>query len=283
MKDDGYFILNNGIAIPSVGFGTYLLKEGEETYNAVRNALDSGYRHIDCASTYKNESSVGEAIKYCGIKRNEIFITSKIWNDCETYNDTINAFNKTCNDLQTDYLDLYLIHFPNPLAFRDHYVERNLNLYKAMEDLYKKGKLRAIGVSNCEVHHLEELKSHIEIPIMVDQIEFHPYYFNKDVYAYAKKENIQLEAHSTLGRGRIIEDELLNELAGKYSKTVAQLCGRYALEHGTVALMKSKNIERMKQNLDILDFSISKEDVETLDSLVKKENKIGSWPDKATY
>lgn len=283
MKNKEYFELNNGILIPSIGYGTYLLNEGEETYNSVKAALKVGYRHIDCAYTYKNQKYVGDAIKDSGVKRSDIFITSKVWNSCETYEDTINEFNKTIEDLNVDYLDLYLIHFPNPLAFRDHYLERDLNCYKAMEDLYKKGKIRAIGVSNFEVHHLEEMKAHIEVPIMVDQIEFHPYYFNKDVYNYSKENNIQLEAHSTLGRGKILNDELLDDLTKKYNKSCAQICGRYALEHNTIALMKSKNEERMKQNLDILDFEIDKEDLKELDSLVKPENKIGSWPDKATY
>lgn len=283
MKNFESFKLNNGVIIPGIGYGTYLLNPGEETYQSVKNAIKVGYRLIDCATVYNNEIDVGRALKDSGLKRSDVFITSKVWNTCETYEDTMDGFNKTLSDLDTDYLDLYLIHFPNPLPFRDHYLERDLNCYKAMEDLYKKGKIRAIGMSNSEVHHLEEMKEHIEIPIMVDQIEFHPYYFNKSVYQYAKENDIVIEAHSSLGRGRILEDELLNRLAIKYNKSIAQICGRYDLQHGVVTLMKSKNEKRMSDNLDILNFNIDDEDMKMLDELVKPENKIGSWPDKATY
>ena len=259
--------LRNGVTIPCVGFGTWQVNDGEEAYNSVLHALRSGYTHIDTAAAYGNEESVGRAIKDSGIPREKLFITTKLWNDVRGYEETIEAFNESLKKLGLDYIDLYLIHWPNPVKYRENYIEMNRVSYKAMEDLYKQGKIRAIGVSNFLVHHLEELMEACEIIPMVNQIRLFPGLRQDEVIEYCKKYDIKIEAYSPFGTGKIFDVEELKTLANKYNKSVAQICLRYSLEKGYIPLPKSVTPSRIESNIDIFDFSLDKEDLKLLDNL----------------
>lgn len=259
--------LRNGVTIPCVGFGTWQVNDGDEAYNSVLHALRSGYTHIDTAAAYGNEESVGRAIKDSGIPREKLFITTKLWNDIRGYEETIEAFNESLKKLGLDYIDLYLIHWPNPVKYRENYIEMNRVSYKAMEDLYKQGKIRAIGVSNFLVHHLEELMEACEIIPMVNQIRLFPGLRQDEVIEYCKKYDIKIEAYSPFGTGKIFDVEELKILANKYNKSVAQICLRYSLEKGYIPLPKSVTPSRIESNIDIFDFSLDKEDLKLLDNL----------------
>ncbi len=259
--------LRNGVTIPCVGFGTWQVNDGDEAYNSVLHALRSGYTHIDTAAAYGNEESVGRAIKDSGIPRENLFITTKLWNDKRGYEETIEAFNESLKKLGLDYIDLYLIHWPNPVKYRENYIEMNRVSYKAMEDLYKQGKIRAIGVSNFLVHHLEELMEACEIIPMVNQIRLFPGLRQDEVIEYCKKYNIKIEAYSPFGTGKIFDVEELKVLANKYNKSIAQICLRYSLEKGYIPLPKSVTPSRIESNINIFDFSLDKEDLKLLDNL----------------
>ncbi len=259
-------VLSNGVEIPEIGFGTWKAPTGEVTIEAVKTAIECGYTHIDCASIYGNEKEVGIAIKESKVARETLFITGKLWNDIRGYQETIDAFNKTLEDLQLDYLDLYLIHWPRPKKYHDNYIEKNRESWKAMEYLYKQGKIKAIGVSNFKVHHIEEIMENCEIKPMVNQIEFHPSCLEKEIREFCKKENIVVTGYSPLANGKVFECKELVEFAEKYDVSIAQLCVKYALQHDVIPLVKSVTKERIKSNLD-LDFIITSEDMEKIDGI----------------
>ena len=258
--------LYNGILMPEIGFGTWKAPTGEVTVEAVKAAIECGYTHIDCAAIYGNEKEVGLGIKESNVDRKNLFITSKLWNDVRGYQETIDAFNKTLNDLQLDYLDLYLIHWPRPVKYHDNYIEKNIESWKAMEDLYKQGKIKAIGVSNFKVHHMEEIMENCEIKPMVNQIEFHPSCLEKEIRDFCKKENIVVTGYSPLANGKVFECKELVEFSEKYGVSIAQLCIRYALQHNVIPLVKSVTKERIKANLNV-NFVISDEDMEKIDKI----------------
>ncbi len=260
------FRLASGAEIPCIGFGTWKAPDGDVAENAVRAALDAGYRHIDTAAIYRNEASVGEAIRKSGIDRSEIFVTSKLWNKCRGYEMAFSAFERTMSKLGLDYLDLYLIHWPASSAEYENWNEINLETWRAMCELYKAGRIKAIGVSNFMPHHLEALMK-CEIFPMVNQIEFHPGYTQWETVEYCKNHGITVEAWSPLGSGRVLSDKRLADIASKYGKSVAQLCIRWCLQNGTLPLPKSVNPERIKENADVFDFEISKEDMQTINGL----------------
>lgn len=260
------FVLNNGVRVPVIGFGTWLMPDEETTVEIIDDAIRDGYRHIDTAEYYKNEKSIGEAVKKSGLKREDLFITSKVWNTDSGYDKTMAAFERTLKNLGTDYLDLYLIHWPAVAAQYDNWEEINLDTWRALTDLYKAGKVRAIGVSNFLPHHLEALMK-TEVPPMVDQIEFHPGNMQKDTLEYCRNHNIQVEAWSPLGRGRVLSDPELQKIADKYGKSVSQLCIRWALQNGVIPLPKSVTPSRIQQNADVFDFEISQEDMNTINSM----------------
>lgn len=262
-----YIKLRNDVVIPSVGFGTWQVNDGDEAYNSVLCALQNGYTHIDTAAAYGNEESVGKAIKDSGIARDKLFITTKLWNDVRGYEDTINAFNESLNKLGLDYIDLYLIHWPNPVKYRANYIEMNRESYRAMEDLYKQGKIRAIGVSNFLVHHLDELLETATIVPHVNQIRLFPGLRQDEVIAYCKEKGIAIEAYSPFGTGKIFEVKELQELANKYNKSIAQICVRYSLDKGYIPLPKSVTPSRIKSNIEVFDFKLDKEDIKLLDNL----------------
>ncbi|WP_027122062.1 aldo/keto reductase [[Mycoplasma] imitans] len=262
-----YNLLANNYKMPSIGFGTYKLEEGQQTVDAVRHALEVGYRHIDCAEIYKNQKSVSQAIKLSNVDRKEIFVTSKIWNDDKGYESTKLAFKKILNDLDLEYLDLLLIHWPIGNNFKNNWQEVNAQTWKAMEELYLEGKIKAIGVSNFLVHHLEALKKSAKILPMVNQLEFHPGYMQPEIVDYCKKNNIVVQAWSPFSQSKILEHKQLVELAKKYEVTVPQLILNWILQKDIVPLPKSKTFERIKSNFDVFNFWINQNDVKIIDEL----------------
>ncbi|MBQ9784230.1 MAG: aldo/keto reductase [Clostridia bacterium] len=260
------FILNNGIEIPCVGFGTWKTPEGPVTVSSVRTALDAGYRHIDTAAYYGNENSIGIALRECEIDRSEVFVTSKLWNTERGYDKTMTAFEKTLKTLRLDYLDLYLIHWPAVAKHYDDWEAVNLSTWRAMTELYRAGLIRAIGVSNFLPHHLKALVESDVVPA-VNQIEFHPGQMQTETLEFCRAHNILIEAWSPLGRGRMLSNETLIALAEKYGKTVAQLCLRWCLQNGTLPLPKSVTPSRIAENADIFDFSISDVDMALINAM----------------
>ena len=275
--------LNNGILMPGIGFGTWKIKDYNQVIDVVKKAIEVGYRHIDTASVYGNEEAIGIALKESCIPREDIFVTTKLWNSVRGYNETICAFNESLKKLQLEYIDLYLIHWPSPLEFRDCYQEKNIETYQALEKLYSQGKIKAIGVSNFLKHHIEELKNFVSIPIAVNQIEFHPYYYDQETIEYCKQNDIIIEAYSPLGRGEILKDNTIADIAKKYNKSPAQICIRYAIDNQIVPLPKTISKQRMIENLNVFDFNLMKEDIEKIRNLSRDDKQIGSNPDTADF
>ncbi len=257
--DTNYNIrMNNGLDIPALGLGTYLCDPGDETYNAVRTALDYDYRHIDTASIYDNEADVGRAIRDSGVPREKIFVTTKLWNTDQGYDKALLAFDKSLKELDIEYIDLFLIHWPLAKL-------RNES-WKALEKIYRDGKVKAIGVSNFMVKHLEQLLEEASIVPAVNQIEFTPYLYQKELLDYCREKDIVVEAYSPLTRGYKLEDPRLVGLAMKYGKTPAQLLLRWIIQHDMVCLPKSLRTDRIKENADIFEFYISANDMKILSS-----------------
>ncbi|MFY9427143.1 MAG: aldo/keto reductase [Caldicoprobacterales bacterium] len=261
------FTLSNGVEIPCIGFGTWQIPDGEVAVSAVLSALEAGYRHIDTAQGYGNEESVGIAVKKSGIKREELFITSKLANNDHGYDRTMAAFEGTMKRLDMDYLDLYLIHWPNPIAFRDNWQEANAGTWKAFEELYKAKRIRAIGISNFHPHHIEELMKTATIPPMVNQIRLCPGDTQDEVVDYCRANNILLQAYSPLGSGKIFEVPEMKALAEKYGKTIAQIAIRWSLQRGYLPLPKSTSPARIRENADVFDFQLEEADVELIANL----------------
>lgn len=260
------FKLSNGVEIPCVGFGTWQTPDGEVARDSVKKAIESGYRHIDTAATYDNEGGVGEGIKASGVSREDLFLTSKVWNSDRGYDKTIAAFNTSLEKLGTDYLDLYLIHWPANEQQFENWDDINVDTWRAITDLYKEGKIKAIGTSNFLPHHLESLVN-TEVKPMVNQIEYHPGYTQDEAVEYCKKHDILVEAWSPIGSGRLLDNGTLNAIADKYDKSVAQLCIRYALQHDILPLPKSVTPERIEANTHVFDFEINSEDMEIIDAM----------------
>jgi diketogulonate reductase-like aldo/keto reductase len=263
---DGY-TLSNEVKIPCIGFGTWQTPNGEVAVSAVKQAIALGYRHIDTAAGYGNEESVGIAVKQSGVPRESIFITSKLQNAARGYEDTMAAFERTMKNLNMDYLDLYLIHWPNPIKYRSNWQEANAGTWKAFEELYKTGRIRAIGVSNFCPHHMDALMKTATIPPMVNQIRLCPGEIQDEVVAYCKVRNILLEAYSPLGTGSIFKVPELQALAQKYGKTIAQICIRWSLQMGFLPLPKSVTESRIKENAAVFDFELSADDAQAITDL----------------
>ena len=267
MIKNEYITLNNGVKIPAIGFGTWQVAPGDEAYISCLNALKAGYRHIDTAFAYGNEEGVAKAIKESGIPRDEVFITTKLPADIKDYEGAISCFNESLKNLETDYIDLYLIHAPWPWSDvgSDH-TNGNVAVWRAMIEQYNGGKIRAIGVSNFHVKDIKAIIDATRVVPAVNQIRFFIGNTQNEIYDYCRANGILVEAYSPLATGAIVEHGELTSLAEKYGVSVAQLCIRYCIEKGTLPLPKSVNEGRIKENL-LVDFSISKQDMKYLDSL----------------
>ncbi|KAA8445936.1 aldo/keto reductase [Weissella paramesenteroides] len=261
------FTLANGVEIPVVGFGTWQTPDGDVAYQSVLDALKAGYRHIDTAAAYGNEASVGRAIKDSGIPREELFITSKLWNDSHSYEAAKIALDKSLKLLGLDYLDLYLIHWPNPLINRRNWDKANAEAWRYMEDAYTEGKIRAIGISNFQIEHVEALLKTATIRPMVNQLFINPSDLEQDIVAFNEAHDILTEAYSPLGTGSLLAVPEINDIAKKYGKSAAQVLIRWSLQHGFLPLPKSTHAERISQNADVFDFELTDAEIAALDQL----------------
>lgn len=260
--------------MPYFGLGVWQSKDGQEVINAINYALDAGYRAIDTAAIYKNEEGVGQAIAQSSVPREEIFVTSKVWNDEQRSDEVLQAFDTTMDKLGLEYLDLYLIHWPVEGKYKD--------TWKVMEEIYSTGRVKAIGVSNFLKHHLEDLLTDAEVIPMVNQMEFHPRLVQQHLLDFCNAHSIQYEAWSPLMQGKIFEVELLQQMAQKYGKSIAQIALRWNLQKGVVTIPKSVKKERIVANADIFDFEIAEEDIQAIDGLDQTQ-RVGPDPDNFIF
>ncbi|GGB64384.1 aldo/keto reductase [Fictibacillus barbaricus] len=267
-------VLHNGVQMPWVGLGVYKAEDGDEVIQAIKWAIDAGYRSIDTASLYENEAGVGQAIAESHVPREELFITTKVWNTDQGYERTLEAFNASLERLGLDYVDLYLVHWPVPEMYKE--------TWKALEKIYNDGRAKAIGVSNFKKHHLEDLIADAEIKPMVNQVEYHPRLTQEDLLSYCKEKGIQLEAWRPLLKGEIFEEPTLVELAEKYNKSVAQIILRWDLQNGVVTIPKSVTKNRIEENIDIFDFELTNKDMSRISAL-NQDKRNGADPDDPEF
>jgi diketogulonate reductase-like aldo/keto reductase len=266
--------LNNGVEIPWVGLGVFKSPPGKETEQAVRWALEAGYRHIDTAAFYQNESDVGRALKDSGVLRETVFITTKVWNNDQGFQNTLKAFDRSRKNLGLDVVDLYLIHWPVEGKF--------LDTWKALEKIYADGKARAIGVSNFLVHHLESIMKASSIVPAVNQVEFHPFLVQKDLLEFDRRTGVRHEAWSPLTRGRSLDNPVIAGIAAKYERTPAQVLVRWDLQLGVVTIPKSIHRERILENSRVFDFQLEQADVQKIMAL-DTDTRIGPHPDHINF
>lgn len=266
--------LNNGLDMPWLGFGVYQITDGREVEQAVRYALEIGYRSIDTASVYGNESGTGKAIRDSGLAREEIFLTTKIWNDDQRAKRTQAAFEESLKRLNTDYVDLYLVHWPVKGCY--------LDTWREMEKIYQSGRAKAIGVSNFQVHHLEDILRASDIVPSVNQVEFHPRLAQPELMRFCKGHGIQLEAWSPLMQGQIVTEPVVMQIAEKNHKSEAQIVLRWDLQHGVVTIPKSTHGSRIAENAQLFDFELSPAEMKALDAL-DQAKRIGPDPDNFSF
>lgn len=255
----GTFILRNGVEMPYLGLGTYMPRDSQEVTNSVRFALDNGYRHIDTAGIYRNENDVRLGIEASTVKREDVFLTTKVWNSDQGYDKTFIAFERSLTNLKMDYVDLYLVHWPVEGLYKE--------TWRALEELYKQGKVKAIGVCNFLKHQLEDLMDGAEVMPMVNQMEFHPYLVQQELIDFCNAHHIQYQAWSPLMSGKIFDLPEFKDLADKYGKSIAQVVLRYDLQKGIVTIPKSSKEERILSNANLFDFEIAQSDMELLDAM----------------
>ncbi|MBO1000197.1 aldo/keto reductase [Bacillus sp. SD075] len=270
--------LHNGIKMPWFGLGVFKVEEGPELVNAVKVAIKHGYRSIDTAAIYENEEGVGqgirEGLKEAGISREDLFVTSKVWNADLGYESTIAAYEKSLKKLGLEYLDLYLIHWPVEGKYKE--------AWRALETLYKEGKVKAIGVSNFQIHHLKDLMEDAEVKPMVNQVECHPRLTQKEVLAFCKEQGIQLEAWSPLMQGELLDNDVLQAIATKHGKSVAQVILRWDLQNGIVTIPKSTKEHRIVENSSVFDFELKEEEMNRIDGL-NQNHRVGPDPDNFDF
>ena len=276
------YTLRNGVEIPVIGFGTWQTPDGDVAESSVRTAIEAGYRHIDTASEYHNETSVGRGIRSSGIPREQLFITTKLWNADHGYESTLKAFDLSMKRLGLDYCDLYLIHWPNPVMFRDCWQQKNAESWKAMEKLLEEGRIRAIGISNFLPHHIDALFKTANIMPAVEQMKLNPTLLQKEVQEYCEKLGMVVEAYSPLGTGKVLSLPEISEIAAAHSKSTAQVCVRWSLQKGFLPLPKSVTPERIRSNAEVFDFELSDAEMARLDAL---DLKFGPFrdPDATTF
>lgn len=267
-------ILNNQVEMPWLGFGVFQMKVGAETEESVSTALETGYRSIDTAAIYKNETEVGNAIASSGIPRREIFVTTKVWNSDHGYETTLKAFEISRKKLKLDYIDLYLIHWP----VKTRYVDT----WKAMEKLYRDGVVRSIGLSNFLIHHTKDILAMCEVMPAVNQVELHPELRMAELHRFCVENHIQIEAYAPLGQGRSVMIPTILELAKKYGRTPAQILIRWDLQHEIVTIPKSSHPDRIIENSKVFDFEISAEDMARIDGL-DANFRVGADPDNFDF
>ena len=272
------YTLNNGVQIPAVGFGTYKAADGKSA-DVIKAAIGSGYRYFDTASFYGTETYLAEAIRQSGLPRKDFFIASKLWKTEMGYENARDAFRRTLENLETDYLDLYLIHWPLPEPGYENWKELDRETWRALEELYAEGKIRAIGLSNFLPHHIENILAGCTVRPAVDQIEYHPGYSQEAAVQYCKENGILVQAWSPIGRSRVLKDPLVCELAAKYRVSPAQICLKFAVQRGIVPLPKSSSPERMKQNMDLFSFEMDQEDIWRL-ATMPQSGWSGEHPDQ---
>ena len=270
--------LSNGVKMPWFGLGVFKVEEGPELVNAVKFAIKHGYRSIDTAAIYLNEEGVGQAIregiKEAGISREDLFVTSKVWNSDLGYEATLEAYEASLKKLGLDYLDLYLIHWPVDGKYNE--------AWRALETLYKDGRVKAIGVSNFHVHHLENLMKEADIKPMINQVEFHPRLTQKEIQTFCREQGIQMEAWSPLMQGQLLDQPVIKEIANKYNKSTAQVILRWDLQNGVVTIPKSTKEHRIIENADIFDFELTKAEMEQIDVL-NQNHRVGPDPDNFDF
>ena len=262
-------LLNNGLKMPWLGFGVFQINDGQEVEDAVRYALEIGYRSIDTATVYGNERGVGKAIRESGIPREDIFLTTKVWNDDQRGKRTLAAFEESLKRLETEYVDLYLVHWPVKGCYQE--------TWKVMEKIYQSGRAKAIGVSNFLVHHLENILRDSQIVPSVNQVEFHPFLVQTELLRFCQRHKIQVEAWSPLMQGQIVTEQAVEKLAEKYHKTPAQIALRWDLQHEVVTIPKSTHPSRIAENAQIFDFELSTADMNVLDALYEGK-RVGPDP-----
>ena len=263
-------LLNNGQKMPWLGFGVFQIDDGQDVEQAVMTALETGYRSIDTASLYGNERGVGRAIKKSGIPREDIFLTTKVWNDALRKKRTLEAFEESLERLDTEYVDLYLIHWPVKDCYQD--------AWKDMEEIYQSGRAKAVGVSNFMVHHLEDILRDCQVVPAVDQVEFHPLLVQPQLLQFCREHNIQVEAWSPLMAGKIVNVPAVQKMAEKYDKTPAQVTLRWDLQHEVVTIPKSVHANRITENAQLFDFELAPADMDELDAL-DEGKRVGPDPD----
>jgi diketogulonate reductase-like aldo/keto reductase len=260
------YTLSNGLEIPCLGFGTYN-PTGGDNVEIILTAMECGYRYFDTASLYGTERALGEAVKKSGIARGDLFIASKAWIDEMGYEEVKQAFERTLNRLQTDYLDLYLIHWPRSAEDDTDWKGKGRETWRAMEELYEAGKIKGLGLSNFLPHHMDNILQNCKVKPVADQLELHPGYMQQAATAFCAENQVAVQAWSPLGRAKLLEAPLLLKMAAKYGKSPAQICLRYLLQKGMIPLVKATKAERMKQNADVFDFEIEKDDMWMLDCM----------------
>nr|WP_164091081.1 aldo/keto reductase [Bacillus wiedmannii] len=270
--------LHNGVEMPWFGLGVFKVEDGPELVEAVKSAIKAGYRSIDTAAIYGNEKAVGEGIragiKEAGISREDLFITSKVWNADQGYETTFAAYEESLKKLELDYLDLYLVHWPVEGKYKD--------TWRALETIYKEERVRAIGVSNFQIHHLQDVLAGAEIKPMINQVEYHPRLTQKELQAFCKEQGIQMEAWSPLMQGQLLDNETLQAIAEKHGKTTAQVILRWDLQNGVITIPKSTKEHRIIANADVFNFELTKEDMEKIDAL-NENHRVGPDPDNFDF
>lgn len=271
-----YQKLNNGIEIPMLGLGVFRMEDKKEAYNSVRKAIDLGYRHIDTAKVYENEEPVGRAIRESGVSREEMFVTTKLWNEDIANDNAQKAFETSLKKLGLDYVDLYLVHWP----LKDKYV----TIWKEMEKIAQSDKARAVGVSNYQKNHLQEIIDLKSLVPAVNQIELHPYMSQQPLVDFCKQHDINIESWSPLcaNKNNLLQEQSLKKIGEKYSKTAAQVVLRWNIERGLIVIPKSSNPKRQAENLDVFDFELTTEDIQVIDSM-NKDLRVGPHPDEVGF